>query len=193
MAFIKVEFGGKKKGGGYLRVDGGKQIKLLDGMVITVGSGAHSLIFSNKSGADRAISTGNALAGNAMMTYAMERDAVDGEITVNLDAKDMLFLTVVSNGSGKVISLPTYSIRELDDDEVALANQIANDFIAAKKKKTRRIVGIFLILVSLLGPGTFMEGGADYISALLIVIAFAVAGVLCLFWDLVKKIVKKKQ
>lgn len=193
MAFIKVQFGGQKRGGGYLRVDGGKQIKLLDDMVIRVGAGAHALTFSNKSGASRAISTGNALAGNAMMTYAMERDAVDGEITVDLDPNDMLFLTVVSDSSGKVIALPTYSIRELDEDEVALANQIANDFIAAKNKKTRRIAGIVLILCSIVVGSNLSQAGEDFAGMLFCVIAMALIGVLCLFWGLIKKLIKKKK
>lgn len=192
MAFIKVEFGGKKTGGGYLRIDGGKQIKLRDGMIIPIGAGAHALTFSNKSGASRAISTGNALAGNAMTAYAMERDAVDGEITVRLDDKDMLFLTVVSNGSGTVMALPTYSVRELDDEEYATASQIASDAAIAKKKKTRRIVGIVLILCSIVGGNNLSQAGEDFATLLFLVIAMALVGVLCLFWDLIKKLIKKK-
>ena len=50
MAFIKVEFAGGAKPGGYLKIDGGKQIKLTDGKIIPIDVGVHHLSFSSQSG-----------------------------------------------------------------------------------------------------------------------------------------------
>ena len=39
MAYIQIELAGQKTFGGYLKIDGEKQIKLIDGLLIPVSAG----------------------------------------------------------------------------------------------------------------------------------------------------------
>lgn len=147
MAFIEIEFGGQKTAGGHLKIDGGKQIKLTDGMIIPIGAGTHYLSFSNQSGATRTMTQASAATGNYDMAYAMASKARDGEITVELDENDIMFFTVVSDGMGNVLGLPTYSVQELTEEglkqvEEILAEQQAR--VAARSRRRKKIWGVIL-------------------------------------------------
>lgn len=178
MAFIQIEFGGGKTAGGFLSIDGGKRIKLKDGKIIPVSAGVHYLSFSNKSKADRAISTANALEGNAKMAYMLEKDAVDGDITIELADNDMMFFTVISNNAGTVVSLPTYSVRELDDEELQTATDICIKQQAAAKRKGKRKWGI---IVALLGVVAAFQNGVDTTTRI-VGICMIIAGILLFLW-----------
>lgn len=164
MAFIQVEFGGRKSTGGYLKIDGGKQTKLADGMIIPIEAGTHYLSFSNKSGSTHAMARASAATGNYNTAYMLESDSVDGDITVNLDENDMMFLTVVSDNSGNVLALPTYSVRELDEEEIERAYELLsnqNDRAAARSRKRKLIWGIILAFLGvdmLFTPGGLPAG-----------------------------------
>lgn len=113
MAYIQVEFAGKATSGGYLKIDGGKQIKLTDGKIIPIDAGVHHLSFSSQSGSARAASTATALTGNVAATYALEHNSVDGEITIELDENDLMCFTVASDAKGHILSLRLIPCRNL--------------------------------------------------------------------------------
>ena len=121
MAFISVEFAGQKTFGGYLRIDGGKQIQLLDGLIIPVEPGTHHISFSTLTAAARNINKINVAVGNYNTAAWGEKDAVDGEITQTFDENDVMFFTVVSDAKGHILSQPQFSVRELSDEEMDAA------------------------------------------------------------------------
>lgn len=163
MAYIQVEFAGKATSGGYLKIDGGKQIKLTDGKIIPIDAGVHHLSFSSQSGSARAASTATALGGNVAATYALERNSVDGEITIELDENDLMCFTVASDAKGHILSLPTYSVQELDEEEMQRAADIANKQKTASTRKKRLIAGIVLVLIALI---LIFDGGGDMTNVL---------------------------
>lgn len=187
MAFINVELGGQKTSGGYLKIDGGKQIKLKEGLIIPVSAGTHYLSFSSKSGGERAMSNANAAVGNVRLANSMEKGAVDGEITVDLDENDMVFLSIVSDRKGNVLALPRYSVRELDEDELAQANEIISEQnvrAAAKSRKKKKIWGVVL---AVLGIDTFFTGVGDGIEGIIGPIILIAVGVLLFLAGFLKK------
>lgn len=191
MAFINVALGGQKTSGGYLKIDGGKQIKLKEGLVIPISAGTHYLSFSNKSGGERAMAKTNAAVGNVRLANAMEGDALDGEITVDLNENDMVFLSIVSDSRGNVLALPRYSVRELDEDELNQAIEIVNEQnvkATAKSKRKKMIWGVVLAVlgVDLLFTGFNMDGITGIIGPVILI----AIGVLLFLAGFLKK--KKK-
>ncbi len=127
MAYIQIELAGQKTFGGYLKIDGEKQIKLIDGLLIPVSAGTHYLDFSSESKASRNMSKANAALGNYREAAFMERNSVDGEITVTLDENDLMTFTVVSDKKSRILGLPQYTVRELDELELETATAILNE------------------------------------------------------------------
>ena len=189
MAYIQIELAGQKTFGGYLKIDGEKQIKLIDGLLIPIAEGTHHLDFSSESKASRNMSKANAALGNYREAAFMERNSVDGEINVTLDENDLMTLTVVSDKKSHILGLPQYTVRELDESELETATAILNEQAAAfagAKKKRKFIWGI---LAAVLGVfGLFQRKGTFTLVESFILIA---VGVLLIFLGLSKK--KKKE
>lgn len=188
-AFIHIEFGGGGTDGGYLSIDGAKPIKLKNDMVFALNPGTHHFGFSNKSKASRAVSTGNALSGNLLTAYAMEHDAVDGEVTLSLDENDMAFFTIVSNNWGKVIALPTYTIGTLDAEQAAEADRLARALRGKRSRKKKRTIGIIMILCSVFGTNNAIHvpEGERNTEGIILFIAIGGIGLLLFILGLIKK------
>lgn len=114
------------------------------------------------------------------MAASLEGKSKDGEITVELDDNDMMFLTVVSDKKGNVLSLPTYSVRELDEEELKCAEGILSEQQAAgaaRSRKRKKFWGVFLVLFGTVGTiYSLIEATGDWPGGL-VMIAIGV----CLF------------
>ena len=171
MAYIQIELAGQKTFGGYLKIDGEKQIKLIDGLLIPVSAGTHYLDFSSESKASRNMSKANAALGNYREAAFMERNSVDGEITV------------VSDKKSRILGLPQYTVRELDESELETATAILNEQAAAfagAKKKRKFIWGILVAALGVFG----LFQGKETLAVSFILIA---VGALLIFLGLSKK------
>lgn len=124
MAYIAIEYGGKKTFGGYLSVDGDKQMILTEGLLIKVGAGTHNLEFMSVPSANKKILDANVYAGNVATVHMMTESWVEGTITERLEENDLLTLTVVSDNNGKILDLPTYQITSLDEEGMKTADQL---------------------------------------------------------------------
>lgn len=183
MAYIQIELAGQKTFGGYLKIDGEKQIKLIDGLLIPVSAGTHYLDFSSESKASRNMSKANAALGNYREAAFMERNSVDGEITVTLDENDLMTFTVVSDKKSRILGLPQYTVRELDESELETATAILNEQAAAfagAKKKRKFICGILVAALGVFG----LFQGKETLAVSFILIA---VGALLIFLGLSKK------
>lgn len=183
MAYIQIELAGQKTFGGYLKIDGEKQIKLIDGLLIPVSAGTHYLDFSSESKASRNMSKANAALGNYGEAAFMERNSVDGEITVTLDENDLMTFIVVSDKKSRILGLPQYTVRELDESELETATAILNEQAAAfagAKKKRKFIWGILVAALGVFG----LFQGKETLAVSFILIA---VGALLIFLGLSKK------
>mgnify|MGYP000142635678 FL=1 len=183
MAYIQIELAGQKTFGGYLKIDGEKQIKLIDGLLIPVSAGTHYLDFSSESKSSRNMSKANAALGNYREAAFMERNSVDGEITVTLDENDLMTFTVVSDKKSRILGLPQYTVRELDESELETATAILNEQAAAfagAKKKRKFIWGILVAALGVFG----LFQGKETLAVSFILIA---VGALLIFLGLSKK------
>lgn len=183
MAYIQIELAGQKTFGGYLKIDGEKQIKLIDGLLIPVSAGTHYLDFSSESKASRNMSKANAALGNYREAAFMERNSVDGEITVTLDENDLMTFIVVSDKKSRILGLPQYTVRELDESELETATAILNEQAAAfagAKKKRKFIWGILVAALGVFG----LFQGKETLAVSFILIA---VGALLIFLGLSKK------
>lgn len=131
MAYIAIEFGGKKTFGGYLSVDGDKQMMLSDGFLIKVDSGTHNLYFMNVPKTNRKIADANFALGvlgasrtNLMTSLYMDSKMIEGEITETLQDNDLLTLTVVSDDNGKILDMPLYRITPMTDEGMVKLDEI---------------------------------------------------------------------
>ena len=124
MAYISIEFAGQKTFGGYLQIDGGKQIPLLDDLIIKVTPGTHHLYFSTQTTTQRNLTKVNVAVGNYSTAAWSERNSVDGEITETFDENDVLFMTIVSDANGHILDQPQVTMREFTDEEMAEAHQL---------------------------------------------------------------------
>ena len=124
MPYIVVDFQGQATAGGYLKVDGGKQIMLTDDMMIEVSVGTHYLEFSSQSSAQRGMSKLNAAVGNYNVAAWSEKDAVDGKITVDFPRNSSMLFTVVSDRSGHILDLPQYHVDVFSDEEYSKLEDI---------------------------------------------------------------------
>lgn len=154
MAFIYVQFEGKKTFGGYLKIDNGRQISLKDGSIIPVEPGTHYLSFSSKSSLERGLSNASAALGDYKTAIRAERNSVDGNITETFNENDVMFFTVVSDAYNHILGQPTFNIRELSDEEIqSLTTQyeanleIKNQEIA----KAQKGIGVELVLCLFVG------------------------------------------
>ncbi len=113
MAFIKIEFGGGKTYGGALRIDGGAQIRLTDGMIIPVEPGAHYIEFSENHNETltSAFAMVNQWVGNTPIKGTYRQKGITSKFGTNT----VLVITVVSNASGRITSFPLFSINEVTD------------------------------------------------------------------------------
>ena len=113
MAFIVVELQGKKTAGGYLKIDGANETHLADDLIIEVESGTHHLLFSNQSDLREAgKSILNLFTDGTVGNSVAERY----EITESFMEKTIMKLTVVSGPLGQILSAPSYSKIEADDE-----------------------------------------------------------------------------
>ena len=131
MAYIAIEFGGKKTFGGYLSVDGDKQMILSEGLLLKVDGGTHNLYFMNVPKANRKIADANfalGLAGasrtNLMTSLYMDSKIIEGEITEDLKDNDLLTLTVVSDNNGKILDMPLYRITPMNEEGMQKLDEI---------------------------------------------------------------------
>lgn len=124
MAYICIEYGGKKTFGGYLSVDGDKQMILSEGLMIKVEGGTHHLHFMNVPKANTKILDANVMAGNVGTVNMMLDNLVEGDITESLDDNDLMTFTVVSDNNGKILDLPTYKVTSLDEEGMKEADKL---------------------------------------------------------------------
>ena len=112
MAFIVVEVQGKKTSGGYLKIDGANETHLSDDLIIEVSPGTHHLGFSDQSDMREAgksllnLFTDGTIGNSVAQQY---------EITEDFTERTIMKLTVVSGPLGQILSVPTYSKIEADD------------------------------------------------------------------------------
>lgn len=154
MAYIIVDFQGKGSFGGFLKVDGGKQIALSDDMMIYVSAGTHYLEFSSISSADRRLNNLNAAwgsTGNTLIAALGERHAVDGKITEDFSEHSVMLFTVVSDGSGHVLDLPQYTIQTMTEDEYKKFDEMYEARVSAQEAHEKKTAGIEFWLCLLLG------------------------------------------
>lgn len=117
MAFILVEFAGQKTFGGYLSIDNGPQIQLLDNLLIKVTPGTHYINFSSQSSVQRGISKINVALGNYKIASWSERNSVDGHTTHTFEETEVMRFTVVSDSAGHILSTPQFDYKELYDED----------------------------------------------------------------------------
>ena len=154
MAFISIELAGKKTFGGYLRIDNGAQIKLVDNLIIYVSEGTHYLSFSSESAASRTMTKMNAAVGNYKTAAWNERNSVDGSITHTFDSNDVMFFTVVSDAAGHILDEPTFTVREFDEEEMKKAEALYEEQqkeISDSIKADKKGAGLELLLCIFLG------------------------------------------
>ena len=129
------------------------------------------------------MSKANAALGNYREAAFMERNSVDGEITVTLDENDLMTFTVVSDKKSRILGLPQYTVRELDELELETATAILNEQAAAfagAKKKRKFIWGILVAALGVFG----LFQGKETLAVSFILIA---VGALLIFLGLSKK------
>ncbi len=118
MAYIKIEYAGKKTFGGYLSVDGGPQVVLKNGDLIKVDAGEHNLDFKSIPFGNNSTVKTNAFVG-AIDRFSQLGNEVMGTITKTLEEDDVLVLSVVSDADGHILDLPSYTIYKITDSDVA--------------------------------------------------------------------------
>ena len=127
MAYITTEYGGKKTFGGYLSIDGDKQIVLTEGVLIKVPSGSHNLNYMNVPKANKKIMDANIYAGNVGTVHMMAESMIEWDYPVELEENDLLTLKVISDDNGKILSVPDYEIVELSEEAIAEANRLYSE------------------------------------------------------------------
>ena len=154
MPYIIVDLQGQATAGGYLQIDGGRQIELDDDDMIAVSVGTHHLDFSTQSTAMRNMSKLNVAVGNYSTAAWAEKDAVDGKITEYFPENGVMLFTGVSDGSGHVLDLPTYTLDAVSDEKYQNLTDIYNERIAAQEAIAAQedaTVGVELLLCFFLG------------------------------------------
>ena len=151
MPYILVEFAGEKTFGGYLRINNGGQIQLMDGLLIKVEAGTHYLSFSSQNSVNRGISKLNAAVGNYNIAAWSERNSVDGDITETLEENDVMLFTVVSDRGGHILSQPRYTIKEFTDEGIKEVDEKYEEQLAMFAENAQKGITTELILCLLLG------------------------------------------
>jgi len=190
MPYILVEFAGEKTFGGYLRINNGSQIQLMDGLLIKVEPGTHYLSFSSQNSVNRGLSKLNAAVGNYNMAAWSERNSVDGDITETLEENDVMLFTVVSDRGGHILSQPRYTIKEFTDEGIKEVDgkyeeQLAMFAENAQKGTTTEL--ILCLLLGWLGAHKFYRGKTG--MGLLYLISMGLFGIGILF-DLIGIIIR---
>ena len=190
MPYILVEFAGEKTFGGYLRINNGSQIQLMDGLLIKVEPGTHYLSFSSQNSVNRGLSKLNAAVGNYNMAAWSERNSVDGDITETLEGNDVMLFTVVSDRGGHILSQPRYTIKEFTDEGIKEVDEKYEEQLAmfaesAQKGTTTEL--ILCLLLGWLGAHKFYKGKTG--MGLLYLISMGLFGIGILF-DLIGIIIR---
>ena len=151
MPFIIIAFEGQKTFGGYLKIDGGREITLSDDLIIAIDEGVHRIDYSNKPTAVQGLTNLNAALGNERTAAWADRDTVAGGTTEEFGPLDVMKITIVSDGSGHVLDMPTTEIRTFEEEGYNNLVDIYNERIVAQEEHEKNTVGIELILCLILG------------------------------------------
>ena len=149
MAYIQIELAGQKTFGGYLKIDGGKQIKCLDNMLIPISAGTHYLSLSSDHSIIKGINKASEMIGN----YDTRKNVYNGDITVTFEENSLMTLTIVSDGWGHIIGTPTTSTFEMDEELKEKADKMyeeqQKEIDQAIEKANDGIVGELLLCIFL--------------------------------------------
>lgn len=154
MPYIYTKFAGKKTSGGFIKIDGGRQIKLLDDMLVYVPTGSHCIDFSSISTFNRGLNHYNLYDGNKVgraMALHEEMKAVDGQINECFETNSVLTLEIISDDTGHVLSLPKYWIRQFDSDEFEEINELYHNQQEQMAKDVGEVGVVDLLLCLFLG------------------------------------------
>ena len=190
MPYILVEFAGEKTFGGYLRINNGSQIQLMDGLLIKLEPGTHYLSFSSQNSVNRGLSKLNAAVGNYNMAAWSERNSIDGDITESLDENDVMLFTVVSDRGGHILDQPRFTIKEFTDEGIKEVDEKYEEQLAmfaenAQKGTTTEL--ILCLLLGWLGAHKFYRGKTG--MGLLYLISMGLFG-FGVFFDLIGIIIR---
>ena len=151
MPYIIIDLQGEQTAGGYLKIDGGRQIALSDDLVIPVSAGVHNLQFSSQSSAERGMTKANLAVGNYRTAAWSEKDSVDGTITETFQNNTVMFFTVVSDRRGHILDLPQYQMRQMDQENLDKIETTYRERIAAQEEYMRSTAGKEFFLCLFLG------------------------------------------
>lgn len=161
MPYIIVDLQGARSAGGFLKIDGGKQIALSDDLVIPIAAGVHNLQFSSQSSAQRGLANLNAAVGNYRLAASAEKNAVDGIITETFYKNSMMRLVVVSDASGHILDLPQYQMSQLDENEIKEIEEICSErevAAAEYEQKTIKVEFLLCLILGWIGAHKFYRG-----------------------------------
>lgn len=198
MAFIVIDLAGKGTYGGYLKIDGGKRIKLTDDLLIYVDAGTHYLSYTSLDGLTSGVAAMNRAVGNNRTAAYHEKDAVEGEITAAFGENDMMVFTVVSDARGRVLSLPSYKIRELSDSDyqktVDLYKNQGSSPSADGNGSEKSVLVAFLLCMFLGGVGAHQFYLGEFKRGLLYLFTFGLFGFGAIvdFFVLLVRLIKNK-
>ena len=150
MAYIQIEFAGQKTFGGYLKIDGGRQIKCIDGLIIPVSAGTHYISLSSDSSAIKGLNKVNGWLGND----DRRRNVYDGNITAAFEENSLMTLTIVSDGWGHIIGTPQTSTFEMDDELKEKADKMYQEQQQAVEQEVEKAndgIAVELLLCLFLG------------------------------------------
>ncbi len=151
MPYIVISLEGQASAGGFLKVDGGAQIALSDDLMIKVSEGTHYLEFSSQSSAQRGLSRLNAAVGNDSIAAWSERNAVDGKISETFSKNSAMLFKVISDSRGHILDLPTYSMKELTDEDYEDMNRMYEKRLAEEALAEKKSAGTEFLLCLILG------------------------------------------
>lgn len=189
MPFIIVSLEGRGTAGGYLKIDGGRQIELSDDLMIQVSVGNHCLEFSSQSSAERGIANLNVAVGNYRTAAYAERNAVDGIITEYFPELSVMRLTVMSDSRGHILDMPRFSMLELSEEDYQGLDELYEERLEAAAATEKRTIGIELLLCLFLGGlGAHKFYRHQYGMGALYLVTFGLFGI-GLLVDLVKLLI----
>lgn len=135
MPYIRIEFAGQKTFGGYLSIDGGSECAVFDGQLISIQPGSHYLSFSSINSLRRGVINFNAKVGNYKQAYNADKDTVSGNITEVFHDTTVMNFVIVSDGSRRILDLPTYTMATLDEETYAEVEAEYRAYLAQIKKE----------------------------------------------------------
>ncbi len=162
MPYISVTLGGKKSSGGYIKIDGGSQVKLCEDRLVYVPVGSHNISFSSFSTLGRAWNNFNMKGDDVFARNAVRKElnAIDGHMDEHFYENSMMVLEVISDASGNVLSLPKYRMLELSEEQLEAANkayeeQCAKQALTAQKAKAALPELLLCLFFGFLGAHKF--------------------------------------